>query len=190
MKHLVLLITLIFIITEGEAQQYNLDINQSEIKWTGKAAFLEYALSGTLLPDQGTILIVEDSMMEAMIVIDMLTLDAENQDLKKHLQSKDFFEVKKYPLASFELERWTLLNKLNAVAYGKLTIKDISLFIETPIQFQHRGDEIFLQGKLAIDRTEYGIVYNSPSFFKKLKDQAIADVFDLEFYLVFDRKGN
>ncbi len=42
-----------------------------------------------------------------------------------------------------------------------------------------------LSGIISLDRTDYGIVYNSNSFFDDLKDKAISDNFTLEMYLVF-----
>ena len=38
------------------------------------------------------------------------------------------------------------------------------------------------------DRTQFGIVYNSPSVFADLKDQAISDAVELNFELHFDRQ--
>ena len=40
-----------------------------------------------------------------------------------------------------------------------------------------------------LDRTQYGITYNSPSLFTKLKDQAIADEFNLKGKLSFPLKN-
>ncbi|MFT5617313.1 MAG: hypothetical protein ACI85I_000529 [Arenicella sp.] len=39
-----------------------------------------------------------------------------------------------------------------------------------------------------IDRTKFGITYNSPSYFEKMKDQAIADEFTISFNWVFEKQ--
>ena len=58
--------------------------------------------------------------------------------------------------------------------------------INLNINRQH--NKLIITEKLKIDRTRYGIIYNSESFFDDLKDQAIADLFEVERYLEFKRE--
>ncbi len=168
----------------SEAQQFNLDINQSKLNWTGKAAFNAYSLSGILLPESGSIYIKDNIIQTAILLVDMTSLDTENNDLKNHLRSKDFFEVKKFTQSNFKLkEPFNIQN--HSVVKGTMKIKEKSVNIELPLIFEKDEQLITIKGTMVIDRTQFGIKYNSPSFFKQLKDQAIADDFILDFELVF-----
>ena len=100
--------------------------------------------------------------------------------LKKHLKGEDFFEVDKYPTAVLKI-----INSKNFIndeveVYGNLTIKKTT----KPIIFKIKqlGNNFF--GKITIDRTLFGVQYNSKSFFDNLGDQAIKNEFDLAFSLV------
>ncbi|MFP4845072.1 YceI family protein [Winogradskyella sp. PE311] len=168
--------SLISILTFGQSK--SIDTKKSTLEWTGKAAFNAYALSGTLKAKSGEILIENDSIKTLKIVIDMKSLNHENKDLKSHLRGKDFFEVKTYTKAIFLLEDAVRIQNRTAKLRGKLTIKDITK-TET---FTIKLDEVYseLTFDITIDRTDYGVKFNSPSFFKKMKENAIADDFKLK----------
>lgn len=164
------------------AQNYLLDV--SAWQWTGKDAFSAYSLSGTLDQKTGSMTIVDDQLTQGEVIIDMLTLDAENKDLRKHLRSKDFFEVKKYKEAVFRLTKGTVSGD-RAYLEGELTIKDKTQKIIIEPKITREDGVITLSGQMVLDRTKYGVVYNSPNIFKNLKDNAIADDFVLQYELRF-----
>jgi polyisoprenoid-binding protein YceI len=185
MKYIILIISILFSTTVFE-QTYKLSNNKSTLKWTGKAAFNAYSLSGTLKAKSGNIKIKNGKITAAKIIINMKTLDAENKDLKKHLRSKDFFEVKKYKTATFALTKPIDLKAKNPIAIGKLTIKGKTKPYSFPLSIKKVGKQYQVSGILTIDRTDFGIYYNSPNYFKGLKQKAIADEFKLKLELVFE----
>ena len=67
-----------------------------------------------------------------------------------------------------------------------MKIKDKSKQETLRIAISNNGNQIELAFKTTLDRLDYGVTYNSPSLFKKLKQNAIADEFVLEGVLVFD----
>jgi len=69
-----------------------------------------------------------------------------------------------------------------------LSIKNYAKPYNAVLETEVLNDRVVLNGTITINRTDYGITFNSPSYFEKLKDQAIADDFKLELRLVFDRK--
>lgn len=167
------------------AQTYLLQVDKSTMTWTGKAAFNAYSLSGSLEPKPFTLLIDKGQCKTARLVVDMKTLEAPDKDLKKHLRSKDFFEVNKFPEATFELSQAFEFKEGAQILAGSLKVKDQTHPVHIPIELKKEGQAWKLSGKMIVDRTKYGIYYNSPNFFDKLKGQAIADEFTLDVELYF-----
>lgn len=187
MKNIVQIILIIIFISPQftNAQNWVLQPNQSQLNWTGKAAFSAYALSGTIQLKTADIIIEKETIQSGNFVFDTKTIDSENKDLTKHLKSKDFFEVKKYKTATFVLDNMEADEGGQQTATGQLTIKDKTKPIAFAIQKEWQGNQLIIKGKAIVNRTEFGITFNSPSFFEKLKDQAIADDFELVFELIF-----
>lgn len=103
-------------------------------------------------------------------VIDMNSMTVEDDawgkkaDLLAHLKNADFFDVKKFPTATF------VINSVeNNMAKGQLTIKGITKDVTVP--FVKSGKSY--SGTLSFDRTEFNVKYNSANFFKKLADSKI-----------------
>lgn len=167
------------------AQNWTFQPTQSQLTWSGKAAFSTYTLGGTIQLKAATITTENEIIQTGTIVFDMKTIDSEIKDLTKHLKSKDFFEVKKYKTATFELIEMTTNDAGGQIAKGQLTIKEITKPIEFLLQQAFDQNQLILKGKTIVNRTDFGITFNSPSFFEKLKDQAIADDFELDFILIF-----
>lgn len=156
----------------------------SQIEWKGKAAFNAYALSGTLELEKATLFYQDETLSQATILIDMGSIQSENDRLVQHLKSKDFFEVKRYRLAQFTLDAPIPMKVGATEVQGQLQIKAVSHPIRFPIELVQVGEKWEMTGKMIIDRTKYGITFNSPTYFEKLKEQAIADEFELTFRLV------
>lgn len=186
MKKLHFITALFILITINiNAQKLNLDKNSSTITWTGKAAFNSYALTGNLQAKSGEILMINDSIKKLEVIIDMKSLHHENKDLKKHLRNKDFFEVKKYQAAVFTLLKPIKIKNGKTILVGNLTIKNITNIEEIEVEIlKDKTVEISFTTKL--DRTKYGVKFNSPSFFKRMKENAIADEFILKTQLIFN----
>ncbi len=180
MKIYNLTITLVFCILTlfTSAQNKSINTENSSLSWTGKAAFNSYSLNGTLKIKNGIINIENDSIKILTITIDMENLNHENDDLKKHLRGKDFFEVKTYKTATFSLNKPVSINNGEATLRGEMRIKDITKMETFTIKLN--TDYSNLSFDISIDRTAYGIKFNSPSFFEEMKENAIADEFKLK----------
>ncbi len=158
---------------------YTISPTKSKVKWTGHADAGVYAPTGTIKIKTGTVVFNSGKLSSATIVIDMTTLEQENKDLEKHLKNTDFFDVEKFPEAAFKL------NAMNGnTATGSLTIKGITKSISFPVTIQKQDGQINIIANLKIDRTLFGIKYNSASFFQDLGSYAIKNEFDLEVMLV------
>ncbi len=184
MRYLANLIMVILTsVTILNAQTYVLDGTQSSLTWTGKAAFSTYELSGTIDALRGEIIISPDGdMKDGYVLIDMLSLDADIDDLKKHLRGRDFFDVDNYQQAKFELIE--MIHGIDCCD-GMMTIKDITNPFSPELHLTRQEGQVRITGTIMINRTDYGITFNSPSYFEKLKDQAIADEFKIVLSLLF-----
>ena len=182
MKNIILLLSLLFS-TSLLGQSTSLQVVTSDVNWKGKAAFNAYALAGTLQLKESKLTLEGTSLSAAAITLDMKTIASDNKQLVKHLKSKDFFEVKRFPEATFSLSQAIAWEEGEQMAEGMLTIKSTSLPISIPLVITKKGENWWMTGKVMVDRTKYGIKFNSPTYFEKLKDQAIADEFELAFAL-------
>lgn len=74
------------------------------------------------------------------------------------------------------------------MAYGNLTIKDITKNIGFPIDYKIEGNNVKVTAEpFTIDRTEWEIKYNSGKFFENLKDNLILDEIEISFELIADK---
>ncbi|WP_299218021.1 YceI family protein [uncultured Aquimarina sp.] len=168
-------------------QNFKLDTRKSALSWTGKAAFNSYSLKGTITPKKGILNITDNAIATLNILIDMKSLDHESNDLKNHLKNEDFFEVKKYPETTFFLDNITNIQDGKVILRGKLTIKEKTNTENIPVNIEQTESGIILKFHHTIDRTKYGVNHNSPSIFKRMKENAIADEFILEGTFVFSK---
>lgn len=173
---------------------YTIDPSSSEIKWKGFKPTGVH--NGTVPVSSGTITVEDGLVTDGTIEIDMtgitvLDLQGENKDrLESHLRGtnpgkeEDFFNVGKYPKATYEINSATFLSNdpdANQMISGTLTIKDIS----KPVNFRAKVnvDEDQLTAttpEFEIDRTQFDIKFKSRKFFNDLQDDFINDEFALQ----------
>jgi polyisoprenoid-binding protein YceI len=177
------------------AQTLTLDTSASKAMWTGKKVVGSH--HGTVDFKEGSF-IVKKGSMTGMVVIDLNTIkdedltDAEyNKKLVTHLKSEDFFNVAKYSTATFKMTSFTEVHNFvpgqpNAFVKGELTIKGVTKPADLKLFFTPSANGFEAKGKLMIDRTKFGLKYNSKKFFdaKALGDKIIDDVFEVDLDIV------
>lgn len=161
------------------AQRYVADVQQSKLAWTGHSEVGNYTPSGALQLQQGVFELTNAQISKGRIDIDMRTIQHDDDKMQTHLRGEDFFNAPKFPTATFVLQQI----KGNQ-ASGLLTIKGVTKPITFPIGVTTEGDAVRVKGKATIDRTVFGIKYNSTSFFSGLGDYAIKNTFELAFDVV------
>ena len=160
---------------------YTLNPATSRLTWTGYAEAGTYAPTGILRLAPGGSLVAERpaNLRAARVLVDVRTLTHENPTLQAHLRGADFFDVAHFPAATFELSRLA-----NGQAQGQLTLKGQTRPVAIPLTITPLGsDSLLLQGTVHLDRTQFGINYNSSSFFQNLGSYAIRNDFQLTFHL-------
>jgi polyisoprenoid-binding protein YceI len=156
----------------------------SDIFWTGYGEVGGYSLTGSIKLKNANINTSNDSLKNALVVFDMASITHKEKNLEEHLKAEDFFEVSKYPTAIFETQNIVYTNDSTATANGMLTIKGISKPADISLQITKAKKQQIIKGKISIDRTVFGIKYNSKSFFGNLGDKAIKNNFDVAFKMV------
>jgi len=157
----------------------------SIVSWTGTAPGKSHV--GTLNIKSGEFVLENGNFKSGTFVMDMtslvntdLTSDKGKEKLEKHLKDVDFFDVAKYPDATFTITKSNLINGNDKVTHkitGDLKIKDVS----QPISFDayviaSDGGNVITATtpNFEIDRTKYGIKYNS-GLINTAKDKIIND---------------
>lgn len=173
------------------AMTYEIDTTASTLKWRGTKPTGEHI--GTIEVQDGQIKATEEEITGGRVVIDMNSItvldegmDAEGKrNLENHLKGTvegketDFFNVNKYPTATFEITGLTEENG-QKMLQGNLTIKDQTKNIKFPVTTEITEDELIIESEtFVIDRTDWGVNYGSKSVFDNLGDQFISDDMEL-----------
>ncbi len=156
---------------------------EGQVNWTGYGVGKTHA--GTINVKSGEIVLGDkDVPQQITFVLDMKSLDTKDSDkLKAHLKNADFFDVEKYPEATFK----STSAKVNPgpkdgvsafTVKGDLTIKDKTAPLEFVVNVIKKDGKFTAVANTEIaDRTKYGIVYHSKQFetASKLGDKLIED---------------
>jgi polyisoprenoid-binding protein YceI len=161
---------------------FKANVDKSKFFWTGYASVGNYAPTGTIQLSYGSLNFDGLNISKAIFEFDMKTISHENKDLQNHLRNEDFFDVEKYPKATF-----ILVKIVDNQAMGFLKIKGIQKKISFPITIKKSEKEIQIQANINVNRTDFGIKYNSTNFFSNLGDYAIKDNFEFRLDLSMDR---
>ena len=184
------IITLFLLITSSVWSQetYILTPESNILTWRGKAAIGGYAPEGTL-EIKDAILSTTNTRLETLeIVVDMTSLYQENKQLSEHLRDKDFFYIKKHKTAVFKLLEPIDFTNTNCTLKGTMTIKGKTNIEFIEVRITKTETRVTIDFNHTMDRTQYDINYNSPSIFKSLKENVIADNFTLKGALVFTKE--
>ena len=158
---------------------------QQSLTWIGKAAMGGYAPEGTLDIKSAAISFTSEVITDLKLVVDMKSLEQENKQLRDHLLEKNFFYTKKYPEATFQLLEAAPIVNGEVQLKGMMTIRGKTKEETIMATVIPSEENIRLQFEHIMDRTRYGVNHNSPSLFKRLKENAIADDFVLKGRPVF-----
>ena len=163
------------VLTQTDGVLYKVDTMNSRVEWKGYKVLKTDQTThfGTIRFESGDVTIKEGKLQSGKFVADINTL--ENIDLKdkqemktkleSHLKSGDFFEVEKFPTASYEITKVTEANggDYNTLLDGNLTIKGIT----KPVQFKANvtvadGNVNIATEPTDINREDFGLKFELP----------------------------
>ncbi|RSK36218.1 YceI family protein [Hymenobacter metallilatus] len=177
---LVFLLLLTLAAARPAANTYRISPTASRITWTGYAEVGSYAPTGTVRLQAGSFSYDGRTIRGGRFVFDMRTLEQEQAQLAEHLRGPDFFDVVKYPTAVFALREVR-----NGTASGQLTLRGVTKPVQFPCTLTTLPNgQLRVTGAATLDRTQFGINYNSSSFFQNLGSYAIRNEFRLAFDVV------
>ncbi|WP_298515046.1 YceI family protein [uncultured Kordia sp.] len=182
MKKLLVYIAFLAVTQIYAQEQLPINTSKSEIKWSCDYSFYFNGHYGYVNFQEGYFIKTGTVITGGRFIIDLNTImatdmEAEgNKNLTAHLKDPDFFDVKKYPKASLVITKITYHDPTHFEAEANLTIKGII----KPVKFQAalNFEEKTMTTKFKIDRTRWGINYNST-----IKDSAISDAIGFEVQL-------
>ena len=184
-SRILLLIITICSLSLSTAQQQPLKINTStsQIKWIGEYTFYFGGHDGTIDFKDGHFLKMGDIITGGEFTIDMTSikcLDLESQEAKdglvNHLKDPDFFDVANHKEAKLIITEVNYHTNTEMKIYADLIIKGNT----NPIKFNAEVDfeKEQMTARFKIDRTRWGINYNS-----SLQDKSISDAIGFEVTL-------
>jgi hypothetical protein len=173
-----------------------LDVATSTAIWTGKK--ITGSHTGKVNLKEGALEFNKNKFVKGEVVVDLTSITNEdlkdagyNKKLVDHLKGEDFFDVAKFPVASFKIESMNEIHNFvpgqpNMEVKGMLTIRGITKPYSTKIFFTPNDSGYDIKGKIIVDRTQFGLKYNSKKFFdpKALGDKLIDDNFEVDLNLV------
>lgn len=174
-------------------EKYGIDKRGSVVTWRGSKVFApEQAHSGYVYISKGELMIEKGQLVGGAVEIDMNTITdpvhGSDNNLINHLKDPDFFDVKKFPIATFVITRVASVNAENLNVTGNLTIKDITHAVTFPAKIEVKGEIVNATGKVTIDRTKWDVRYNSGKFYDDLADEAISDDIEFDMKIVATRE--
>ena len=95
------------------------------------------------------------------------SVDVKDENLSAHLQSPDFFDAERNPELRFTADDVDLSSD-EVTARGELTIKGVTRPVEVtgtataPLADPYGNERIGLQLTSAVDRTDFGVSWNTP----------------------------
>ena len=174
---------------------FRLDAEQSIVRWTGSNLFNHH--TGTILFKEGRFEADAGILRAGALVLDMRSIQcadlsdpAMNALLVGHLSSPDFFDVENFPVATFTIESLepvpdAALCAPNYRVNGQLLLRGVERPVQFPALIAGKPDGTLVgQAYLAIDRTEWGVLYGSGKFFARLEDHIVDDLVHLHLKVV------
>lgn len=185
-------------------KKYVLDSTKSQLKWMGEKDVYVDAGSrhdGKVNLKEGALDVKDHKITGGYFVIDMDSISNTDlasspkwaKKLTSHLKSDDFFSTSKYPESRFTITKVEFIKEKSYKVTGKLKIKETEKTVSFPATISKSNKDFVAEGKIKINRLDYGVKYNSKKdFLAKIisipKDKVIKDHFDLEFKLVAKAK--
>lgn len=165
-------------------ENYTLDPHHSYVLWhinhfgfsnpSGK-----WYVDGSVMLDQA-----KPQNSKVYVTIQMANLDTGIPELDKHLKAPDFFDVAKYPSATFVSDKVELTGKNSAKVFGTLTLHGVSKPEVLKIKLNKAGENpitnkqaVGFSGTTEIKRSDFGMNTLLPGLSDNVKIDIEAEAF-------------
>lgn len=145
----------------------NVETKASKIEWaaTKKSGYHQ----GVIKVKSGEVQVDNGKLTGGKFVIDVNSINAtdfvdnpSDNNLVKHLKSKDFLETETFPEATFEITKVDYKNEKDVTLTGSLTMKGVSLPLSFPATIGSADEKRFFGfAHFNIDRTLWNVMYDT-----------------------------
>lgn len=181
----------------GSVVGYSLVIPESFVNWKGMHVMGGNGHQGYIKPLTGTLAVdANGTIAGGYFELDMNTITltdkkdtSSDNGVVSHLKDPDFFDVKKYPKGTFQLTKAIKVSGDSSYYItGQLTLRAITQEIHFPATIVRKGEDIVATASLTIDRTKWGITYQSGSVLGVVKDELLEDKIPVSLALRFHQQ--
>jgi polyisoprenoid-binding protein YceI len=172
-------------VKEAEGNTYKVDTANSELQWIGTKPTGKH--TGSFHLQEGTLYVKNKKITGGVITINMSSLQ---RKLEIELKGPMFFEVEKYPTATFEITNVSdfkppidgelVMKDANYTIQGNLTIKNVTKNISFPAAVKIEHNEVSANASFNLDRTIWGMTYRAD---KSMQDKLINSLVNISFTL-------
>ncbi len=162
---------------------FSVDSMQSLIYWFGSSPAGSH--NGLIKISKGTLQFTNKNLVSGEIHADMRTIKnldiqdaADRKDLEDHLVGEDFFNAAAFPYSVFKITHVENVSDslFNVFVTGELTVRNATHPLKIKGTLTRSNDRVMISvPEFKIDRTEYGIMYQSKKILASLKDGFIND---------------
>lgn len=136
--------------------------DNSKVEFTGSKVTGKH--DGGFRSFRGAIDLVGDKTESSRVLveIDMASVYSDADGLTKHLQTGDFFEVEKFPKATFTSTKIILDESKgpnNYTVTGDLGLRGVKKAVTFPAVITVKPEEVTVSSEFSINRKDFGIVY-------------------------------
>lgn len=111
----------------------------------------------------GEIGLVDGDVTKSTVKVEVATnsLSADQEKLTGHLKSPDFFDVERFPKASFQSTKIVAENGPNGThrVTGNLELHGVTKSLTFPATIRVEGDKVNVTSEFGINRKDFGLVY-------------------------------
>ncbi len=177
---------------------YAIDLSESRIEWTGRNPNSMHF--GTIQLSQGEVT-VQNQKITGRFTINMHTIKNINLEgdelqpiLEDHLRSDDFFFVKLFPQATYEITQGSPIpsntnssssSSPNFGIQGVLNLRGVSadLNFDTTLNILPDG-RLTAEAHLDFDRTRWNVIYGSSRFYEHLGMHLVFDLISIQMKIL------
>ena len=152
--------------TQLSAGTWDLDPVHSSIGFSVRHLMVS-KVRGTFTNFSGAIVVAEDGTPSVTAEIDVDSVNTNNEQRDGHIKSADFFEVDKYPTATFR-STGVRANGENYVLDGEFTLKGVTKPVSLDLEFNGvnpgmgRGEVAGFGASVVLNRKDFGIDIDMP----------------------------
>lgn len=152
-------------------ETYKLDPSHTYIVWN--ISHLGFSTqSGKFADIDGTIILDDTKPEDSKVTVTIKPAEVVTgvPKLDDHLKAKDFFDVSKYPTATFVSDKITVTGKDRAKVYGTLTLLGVSKPLVLDVTLNKQGmnpmtnkKTLGFSAKASLKRSDFGMKYALPA---------------------------